>query len=150
MTTAPTHPRVSDRPRRRKGQGRVVFLAHREEIRAALQEGWPRAAVHARLQSVLGMSYQQFVRYVDRYLADAPHGTAGLGPVPHSTAPGRTAVSQPISGVGSGVAPGSPAASPTPPSSPAPPPDATPTAPTPGALPRFTYTPGGSARDKLV
>jgi hypothetical protein len=56
---------------RRRGEGRVAFLAHREEVRAALLEGWPRTVIHERLRDKLRISYPQFMKYVDRYLPDA-------------------------------------------------------------------------------
>lgn len=140
---------MADRSQRRRGHGRVAFLAHREEIRVALQEGWPRAAVHGRMRQVLGMSYQQFVRYVDRYLADAPHGTVPHGPVPYSTAPGRGSSFRPAP-EGAPSAPVRAPAALTAFSPVRPPADAPVEPPTAGELPRFTFNPGRQTRDKLV
>ena len=47
-----------------KGVARVAFLAYRAEIQAELEAGWPIKAVYERRAEKLGMSYQQFHRYV--------------------------------------------------------------------------------------
>lgn len=108
----------------------MAFLAHREAIRADLVQGWPRAVVHGRLRDVLGIGYQQFVRYVDRYLADAlvahepgrhPHPVAAAVPAPLTLTISRPPVASPVS-------PALPAPEPT----------------------GFVYAPGRQSRDKLV
>lgn len=108
----------------------MAFLAHREAIRTALVEGWPRAVVHGRMRDLLGIGYQQFVRYVDRYLPDAL-ATHDPGRHPH---PASAAVPAPLT-----------AAVPRPPVAPA----APPALPTPGST-GFVYAPGRQSRDKLV
>ena len=70
-TARTVHPMTTPPPRRRPGEGRVAFLAHRDAIRAALLEGWPRTVIHERLRDKLRISYPQFMKYVDRYLPDA-------------------------------------------------------------------------------
>lgn len=104
-------------PRRRPGEGRVSFLAHRDAIRASLLEGWPRTVIHERLKDKLRISYPQFMKYVERYLPDAvptrpaarapvdtrgsgsPRGTvAGARPIdtpPSTNTPGRHAPGSP-------------------------------------------------------
>ena len=92
-------------PRRRPGEGRVSFLAHRDAIRAALLEGWPRTVIHERLRDKLRISYPQFMKYVDRYLPDAlparpapraPVDTRGTGS-PRGAGAGPRAVDTPPS-----------------------------------------------------
>lgn len=60
-----------DRPRE-WASGRVAFCAHRLAIRDALLEGHARVTVYERFRARLGISYKQFLRYVDRYVPDAP------------------------------------------------------------------------------
>ena len=103
---------------------------HRDAIRTALLQGWPRAAVHSRLRDVLGMGYQQFSRYVDRYLhdtRDAHRGQPLLRPAQQATPHRPTA--------------------PVIVASPAPPPIPAPASPAPA---RFVYDPARQSRDNLV
>ena len=54
-----------------KGTARVAFLAHRAEIEAELEAGWPMKAVYQKRSEKLGMSYQQFARYVNSVIRAA-------------------------------------------------------------------------------
>lgn len=69
--------------RRMKGVGRVAFLAHRAEIEAELEAGWPIKAVYEKRADKLGISYQQFARYVDSIIrggTKAPNPEVGTLP----------------------------------------------------------------------
>lgn len=62
--------------RKLRGQNRVAFLAHLPKIRPEIiEEGWPLKGVYNRYAETLDMSYNQFVRYVNRYILqkDAPN-----------------------------------------------------------------------------
>jgi hypothetical protein len=50
------------------GRNRVAFLAVREEIRSALDDGWPVKAIWTKLreEGAIGFGYDAFIRYVDR------------------------------------------------------------------------------------
>lgn len=58
---------MADTPERvrMKGTARVAFLAHRAEVEAELEAGWPIKAIYQKRVEALGMSYAQFARYVD-------------------------------------------------------------------------------------
>lgn len=59
-----------------KGVGRVAFLAHLDPIQTELAQGWPVKAIYLRYAEQLEMSYQQFARYVRRYLKANPAAQA--------------------------------------------------------------------------
>lgn len=50
--------------KRRKGEGRALFLARVDVIRTEVQQGWPVKTIYERHKSDLYMSYPQFWRYV--------------------------------------------------------------------------------------
>ena len=52
----------------KKGKNRVAFLAHRDEIQQALEDGWTAKMIWATLkdEGKIGFSYQAFTRYVKR------------------------------------------------------------------------------------
>ncbi|MBV8094549.1 MAG: hypothetical protein JO110_15255 [Acetobacteraceae bacterium] len=66
-----------------KGVARVAFLAHRDEIQVELDAGWPIKAVYERRAEKLGMSYQQFHRYVTAIIR------GGQPAAPHIALPAR-------------------------------------------------------------
>jgi hypothetical protein len=80
-------------PKRMKGVARVAFLAHRAEIEAELEAGWPIKAVYEKRADKLGMSYQQFHRYVTAIIRgqsptrSEPPATPTPAPAPATTAP---------------------------------------------------------------
>lgn len=91
-------------PKRMKGTGRVGFLAHKVEIAAELEAGWPVKAVYQARAEKLGISYPQFVRYVNADIrgraqrpkagppaAVSPAPAASLPPKPVPPAPEGTA-----------------------------------------------------------
>lgn len=51
-----------------RGQGRVAFLALREEFRKLLQAGHPLVSIHRHHKQQLGIGYAQFTKYIHRYL----------------------------------------------------------------------------------
>ena len=51
------------------GEGRIVFLAHKADIQARINEGWPLSKIYKEYQSKLGgLSYPGFTRSVRQYL----------------------------------------------------------------------------------
>lgn len=60
--------------KRMKGMGRVVFLAHLDEIKAEIDAGWPIKAAFQKRADRLAMSYAQFARYVDTLIKGNPRG----------------------------------------------------------------------------
>ena len=54
--------------KRMKGSGRIAFLAQKNEIASELQAGWPVKASYLARADKLGISYQQFTRYVDTFI----------------------------------------------------------------------------------
>lgn len=82
---------MAEAPKRMKGVGRVAFLAHRIEIAAELEAGWPIKAIYQRRADKLGMSYQQFARYVDAFMRaekrSATPETAAAAPKPAPAIP---------------------------------------------------------------
>lgn len=57
-------------PRKVKGENLVHFLAHQERVKADLEAGYPVKAAYNRYADTLDMSYNQFHRYVTRYLSE--------------------------------------------------------------------------------
>jgi len=76
---------------------RVTFTANRDLVRNALAEGWSAKAIYEQNQPRLsGISYRQFVRYVNRMRdADTPtypsHSTAASPPQPQGNTDARPA-----------------------------------------------------------
>lgn len=54
--------------KRRRGDGRVAFLAYADDFRELLNAGHPQRAIFDDYMQRLGISYSQFNRYVGRYL----------------------------------------------------------------------------------
>jgi hypothetical protein len=63
-----------------KGIGRVTFLAHIEPIREQLEAGWPRIAIHQKMEAELDISYPQFLRYVREYIKKSDVKPKGVNP----------------------------------------------------------------------
>lgn len=55
---------------RRRGQGRVAFLAKADKFRELLEAGHAQRAIYDEHETELGISYSQFNRYVARYLTE--------------------------------------------------------------------------------
>jgi len=53
---------------RRKGDGRVAFLANADKFRELLNAGHPQRSIYDDYAASLGISYSQFNRYVGKYL----------------------------------------------------------------------------------
>jgi hypothetical protein len=64
--------------RKIKGQNLVPFLAYLEKIRPEIEAGWPIKGVYNRYADALDMSYNQFVRYVNRYIKEKPAASSGV------------------------------------------------------------------------
>lgn len=65
-----------------KGIGRVTFMAHLAEITAELDAGASLKAIHENHRDRLGISYSQFVNYVDRIIRHRARNQAPLPPQP--------------------------------------------------------------------
>ena len=63
--------------KKRLGTGRVAFLARKDEIKARIEAGYTMVAVYEEHQKELGISYGQFVNYVNKYIKDKQHGNVG-------------------------------------------------------------------------
>jgi hypothetical protein len=63
-------------PKRMKGMGRVVFIAHLDAIKAEIDAGWPIKAVFQKRADKLAMSYAQFARYVAKIVRGNTRGRA--------------------------------------------------------------------------
>lgn len=70
--------------RKLRGQNRVAFLAHLPKIRPEIEAGWPLKGVYNRYADTLDMSYNQFVRYVNRYVLQKDGSLQGMT-VPQAT-----------------------------------------------------------------
>lgn len=75
--------------KRRKGEGRALFLTRIDVIRTELQQGWPVKTVYEQHNLYLHMSYSQFWRYVSSLILK---GT----PKVNDTAPPNEAVAPPV------------------------------------------------------
>ena len=65
---------------RRKGLGRVRFLARLEAIREAVRQGYPVQMIYETQQREgLGISYSQFTRYVNQFV----HASGEVMPLRH-------------------------------------------------------------------
>lgn len=56
---------------KRKGAGRVAFLARKDEFKRLLDAGHPQRSIYDDHAAELGISYSQFNRYVGKYLGKA-------------------------------------------------------------------------------
>jgi hypothetical protein len=69
--------RIGEEARAKKrtpaGRNRAAFLAVREEIRSALDDGWPIKAIWTTLrkEGAIEFGYDAFIRYVDRLISSA-------------------------------------------------------------------------------
>mgnify|MGYP001056067721 FL=1 len=55
-------------PKRRLGAGRVAFLARKEEIKVKIEAGYTMISIYEGYQNQLGISYGQFVNYVNKFI----------------------------------------------------------------------------------
>lgn len=55
-------------PKRRKGEGRVAFLANLNKFRELLDAGYTQRTIYEDHIGILEISYAQFNRYVGKYL----------------------------------------------------------------------------------
>ncbi len=58
-------------PNKRWGSGRVAFLAHLEEIKTGLRQGFSMRVIYEQHQNELGIGYVAFTKMVRRYASDA-------------------------------------------------------------------------------
>jgi hypothetical protein len=81
---------------RGKINGRHLFVALKDEIKAELDAGVYAIDVHARYQSRLGIRYRQFLKYIKRYeLRDSdpkPHSMAAPALLARHAAPPNSAL----------------------------------------------------------
>jgi len=73
-------------PNKMKGSGRIAFIAHQHEITSELEAGWPIKASYLARAEALGISYQQFSRYVDALIRKRPRSPRHPEPVPSPSA----------------------------------------------------------------
>jgi hypothetical protein len=60
---------MADTPeKKRRGVGRVAFLARLEEFRKLVEAGWPITSIYEDHGASTGLSYSQFVRYIGKYI----------------------------------------------------------------------------------
>lgn len=59
-------------PKKRLGAGRVAFLARKEEIKTKIEAGYTMVAVYEEHQKQLGISYGQFVNYINKFIRRKP------------------------------------------------------------------------------
>jgi hypothetical protein len=86
---------MAEAVKRMKGSGRIAFLAQQNEIASELKAGWPVKASYLARVDKLGMSYQQFARYVDAFIRNpdqqsrprAHRATVAAGSAPTQSAP---------------------------------------------------------------
>jgi len=84
---------------RRKGDGRVAFLAKVDLFRSLLEAGHPQRSIYDDHAAALGISYSQFNRYVGQYLTQKEStdehqkrtGTGEVSPSPKLAATGQQA-----------------------------------------------------------
>lgn len=55
-------------PKKRLGAGRVAFLARKEDIKKRLEAGYTMVTLYDEYQKDLGISYGQFVNYVNKFI----------------------------------------------------------------------------------
>ena len=60
--------------KQRLGAGRVAFLARKEEIKTKIDAGYTMITVYEEHQNQLGISYGQFVNYVNKFIKNKPKG----------------------------------------------------------------------------
>jgi hypothetical protein len=81
--------------RRGKINGRHLFVALKDEIKAELDAGVYAIDVHARYESRLGIRYRQFLKYIKRYdlreTDPKPQSMAAPGLLARQTAPPNAA-----------------------------------------------------------
>ena len=70
--------RLSQKPGDSNRSNRMIFLALREEIHEALNDGWTVKVIWETLQEEgkIGFGYQSFNRYVKQLIKDRPAGGA--------------------------------------------------------------------------
>lgn len=56
-------------PNRRRGAGRVAFIASKDEIAQLIASGLPLREIYEGIGDSLGIGYPQFTRYVTRFLS---------------------------------------------------------------------------------
>lgn len=55
-----------------RGAGRVGFLARLDGIKQMAEAGYPLLSIYQKYESDVGISYSQFVKYVNRYIRSKP------------------------------------------------------------------------------
>ena len=82
--------RIAERAARKKpprnGQNRVTFLAMREDVKQAIDDGWPVKAIWETLheEGKVSFSYQAFIGYANRLILSSPASRATV-PTPVAT-----------------------------------------------------------------
>ncbi len=64
---------MTDTPeKKRRGIGRVAFLARLDEFRKLIEAGWPITFIYEDHGKSIGLSYSQFARYIGKYIRTPP------------------------------------------------------------------------------
>lgn len=71
--------------KQRLGAGRVAFLARKEGIKTKIEAGYTMIAVYEEHQKELGISYGQFVNYVNKFIRNKLDGNQGNNPAAGAT-----------------------------------------------------------------
>lgn len=95
-------PKKPEQERRRRGFGRVRFIANIEAIRSGVDAGYPLVAIYERHKGELDLSYQQFARYVAQFIrnegntatttrskSSAERQSGGQAPTPPAAEPAK-------------------------------------------------------------
>ena len=82
------------------GEGRIAFLAHKADIEARIEQGWPLAKIYKEFQDQLaGLSYPGFTRCIRHYAESAAPAKKARKPQtvtpPEKKALASPAISQP-------------------------------------------------------
>lgn len=64
---------------RRRGVGRVAFLARLDEFRILIEAGWPITLIYEDHGKSTGLSYSQFARYIGKYVRTPPTRNSRAG-----------------------------------------------------------------------
>ena len=75
--------------KKRLGSGRVAFLARKEEIKTKIEAGYTMVSVYEEYEKQLGISYGQFVNYINKFIRSKPDESQGTKPAAPVTKPIR-------------------------------------------------------------
>ncbi|MDH0187692.1 TraK family protein [Stenotrophomonas sp. GD03993] len=136
---------MSTPEKKSRGGGRVAFLKHRESIRELIEAGHVARSIYDQLggDEKLGISYSQFMRYVNKFITPGKSHDIQATPPPHPAPGVRTGITAlaPTAPTSSDPLPRPPANGTGKPAS---------TGPRPGAQPRIQHNSVASDKDDLI